>query len=177
MKGVIFTEFLGMVADRFSEDMVDDIIEASDLPSGGAYTAVGIYDHGEIVSLVGALSDRSGTPVADLVKAFGQHLFGRLSVLHPEFVVGIDDAMDFLERVDKVIHVEVLKLYPDAMLPRFDTRREGDRLQMIYRSPRGMEDLAEGLIHGCLGHFGQELRMERHKRPDGSTEFNLERLR
>ena len=177
MKGVIFTDFLGMVADRFSEDMVDDIIEASDLPSGGAYTAVGIYDHGEIVSLVGALSDRSGTPVADLVKAFGQHLFGRLSLLHPEFVVGIDDAMDFLERVDKVIHVEVLKLYPDAMLPRFDTRREGDRLQMIYRSPRGMEDLAEGLIHGCLGHFGQELRMERHKRPDGSTEFNLERLR
>ena len=51
MKGVIFTEFLGMVADRFSEDMVDDIIEASDLPSGGAYTAVGIYDHGEIVAL------------------------------------------------------------------------------------------------------------------------------
>lgn len=177
MKGVIFTEFLGMVSDRFSEDMVDDIIEASDLPSGGAYTSVGIYDHGEIVALVGALSERSGTPVADLVKAFGQHLFGRLSLLHPEFVVGIDDAMDFLERVDKVIHVEVLKLYPDAMLPRFDTRREGDRLQMIYRSPRGMEDLAEGLIHGCLGHFGQELRMERHKRPDGSTEFNLERLR
>jgi len=177
MKGIVLTEFLGMVSDRFSEDMVDDIIEASDLPSGGAYTSVGIYDHGEIVALVGALSDRSGTPVADLVKAFGQHLFGRLSVLHPEFVVGIDDAMDFLERVDKVIHVEVLKLYPDAMLPRFDTRREGDRLQMIYRAPRGMEDLAEGLIHGCLGHFGQELRMERHKRPDGSTEFNLERLR
>lgn len=176
MKGVIFTEFLGMVADRFSEDMVDDIIEASDLPSGGAYTSVGVYDHGEIVALVDALATRTGAPVPDLVKAFGHHLFGRLSVLHPEFVCGIDDALDFLERVDKVIHVEVLKLYPDAMLPRFDTTRDGDRLQMIYRSPRGMEDLAEGLIKGCLGHFAQELRMERHKRPDGSTEFNLERL-
>jgi hypothetical protein len=91
-------------------------------------------------------------------------------------VCGIDDALDFLERVDKVIHVEVLKLYPDAMLPRFDTTRDGHRLQMIYRSPRGMEDLAEGLIKGCLGHFAQELRMERHKRTDGSTEFNLERM-
>ena len=177
MKGVIFTEFLGMVEDRFSENMVDDIIEASDLPSGGAYTSVGIYDHGEIVQLVGALSERSGTPVAELVKAFGQHLFGRLSVLHPEFVCGIDDAMDFLESVDKVIHVEVLKLYPDAMLPTFDTQRDGDHLRMIYRSPRGMEDLAEGLITGCMGHFGQTLHMERHKRPDGSTEFNLERPR
>jgi hypothetical protein len=156
--------------------MVDDIIEASDLPSGGAYTSVGIYDHAEIVALVDALSTRTGAPVPDLVKAFGHHLFGRLSALHPEFVCGIDDALDFLERVDKVIHVEVLKLYPDAMLPRFDTTRDGHRLQMIYRSPRGMEDLAEGLIKGCLGHFAQELRMERHKRTDGSTEFNLERM-
>ncbi len=174
MKGVIFTEFLGMVAGRFSEEMVDDIIDDADLPSGGAYTSVGRYDHSEIVSLVGALSGRTGAPVPDLVKAFGHHLFGRLSALHPEFLLGVGDALDFLESVDKVIHVEVLKLYPDAMLPRFDTTRDGKRLQMIYSSPRGMEDLAEGLIRGCAEHFSQDLHIERHARPDGSTEFNLE---
>ena len=176
MKGMVFTEFLGMVADRFSENMVDDIIEDSDLPSGGAYTSVGLYDHSEIVKLVESLSHRTGAPAPDLVKAFGHHLFGRLQTMHPEFVCGIDDALDCLESVDKVIHVEVMKLYPDAMLPRFETSREGNRLQMIYRSPRGMEDLAQGLIEGCMEHFSQVVRMERHKRPDGSTEFNLERL-
>lgn len=41
MKGVVFTAFLEMVASQFSEDMVDDIIDAAQLPSGGAYTAVG----------------------------------------------------------------------------------------------------------------------------------------
>lgn len=45
MKGIIFTEFLEMVEDRFSPEIADRIIEASDLPSRGVYTAVGTYDH------------------------------------------------------------------------------------------------------------------------------------
>jgi len=44
MKGIIFTEFLEMVEDRFSPEIADRIIEAADLPSGGAYTAIGTYD-------------------------------------------------------------------------------------------------------------------------------------
>ncbi len=45
MKGVVFTEFIEMVEDQFSADMVDDIIDDAQPPSGGAYTAVGTYDH------------------------------------------------------------------------------------------------------------------------------------
>ncbi len=67
MKGLVFTEFLDMVEQRFSADMVDDIIEASDLPSGGAYTAVGTYSHSEIVALVQQLAIRTGIAVPDLL--------------------------------------------------------------------------------------------------------------
>lgn len=35
MKGVVFTEFLEMVEARFSADLVDDVIDAANLPSGG----------------------------------------------------------------------------------------------------------------------------------------------
>lgn len=52
MKGIVFTEFLEMVADKFSADTVDTIIEEADPPSGGAYTAVGTYDFAEMASLV-----------------------------------------------------------------------------------------------------------------------------
>ena len=55
MKGVVFTEFVEMVEARFGLPMLDRIIEAAQLPSGGAYSAVGTYDHGEMVQLVGAL--------------------------------------------------------------------------------------------------------------------------
>ena len=83
MKGVVFTEFLDMVEQRFSPDMVDDIIEDANLPSGGAYTAVGTYPHDEMVALVVALSARSGAAVPDLLRAFGEYLFGRFVQGYP----------------------------------------------------------------------------------------------
>lgn len=58
MKGMVFTEFLDFVAARFGDDMVDDIVEASPLESGGAYTAVGTYSHGEMVALCSAPASR-----------------------------------------------------------------------------------------------------------------------
>ena len=77
MKGVVFTEFLGMVEQQFSADMADDIIDDADLPHGGAYTAVGTYPFDEMVALIVALSRRSGIEVPVLIHAFGQYLFGR----------------------------------------------------------------------------------------------------
>ncbi|MCX7200840.1 MAG: hypothetical protein NTV17_00650 [Burkholderiales bacterium] len=41
MKGMIFTEFLELVERTYSPEMADDLIDASNLPSGGAYTSVG----------------------------------------------------------------------------------------------------------------------------------------
>lgn len=70
MRGIVFTEFMSMVSDVMSEDMVDDIIEDCDLPNGGAYTQVGTYPHEEILALVTALSQRSGISVHDLCVTF-----------------------------------------------------------------------------------------------------------
>ena len=155
MKGVVFTEFLEMVENRFSADMVDDIIDDADLPSGGSYTAVGTYPHEEIVALVLALSQRSGLAVRDLLLAFGEHLFGRFVRGYPAFFVGITDALTFLAGIEEIIHAEVRKLYPDAELPRFDVAQHtSGRLVLIYDSRRHFEDLAEGLMRGCIAHFG-----------------------
>jgi hypothetical protein len=56
MKGLVFREFIDLVETKFGDDIVDEIIEAADLPSGGAYPAVGTYPHSEMVSLVVELS-------------------------------------------------------------------------------------------------------------------------
>src|SRR6266540_2882152 len=120
MKGMIFTEFLEMVEDHFSPEVADRIIEACHLPSGGAYTAVGTYDHHEMVQLVTELSRESGIAVPALLHLFGKHLFGRFVANYPQFFEGIDSAFDFLEKIHSYIHVEVRKLYPDAELPSFE---------------------------------------------------------
>ena len=162
MKGVIFTEFMEMVENTFSMDMVDDIIDDAQPASGGAYTAVGTYDHQEMVNLVVALSRRSGIAVPELLKAFGSYLFGRFVINYPAFFVNKHDALDFLMDIEDIIHPEVLKLYPDAELPRFDVDRESpNRLTLVYRSQRHFEDVADGLIQGCIQHFGGAITVSR----------------
>jgi hypothetical protein len=158
MKGMVFTEFLEMVEDRFSPEVADGIIEACDLPSGGAYTAVGTYDHNEIIQLVMHLSTETGISVPDLLRTFGQHLFGRFIDSYPQFFEGVESTFEFLENIENYIHVEVRKLYPDADLPSFayDASEPGC-LTMLYQSKRPFAHLAEGLILGCIAYFGETI--------------------
>jgi hypothetical protein len=177
MKGIVYTEFLEMVETKFSIELAEQMIEGCQLPSGGSYTAVGTYDHRELLQLVGQLSQLTGIQVPKLVQAFGQHLFGRFSVAYPHLFEGIDGTLDFLQRVDGYIHVEVRKLYPDAQLPRFDTRLTGpNKLELIYHSQLPFGDLAEGLIRGCAAHFGEEIEILRQacsENEGGGTRFML----
>ena len=177
MKGIVFSEFSDMVEERFSLEILDRIISQADLPSGGAYTSVGTYDHREILVLVECLSRETGVPSDELVKTFGQHLAARFSILYPAFFDRVDDVFGFLASIENHVHVEVRKLYPDAELPRFRTELVGDRkMKMIYESRHPFADLAEGLIIGCSAHFGEKLSIERTEENDDTlrrTEFVL----
>lgn len=162
MKGVVFTSFLEMVEGSHGLDMVDDIIDACDLPSGGSYTAVGTYDHTEIVALVVALHEKTGVSVADLLGTFGEHLFSILIQSYPQFGAHLTSSLDMFESIENYIHVEVRKLYPDAELPTFQCDRIApDKLKMIYQSSRHFEDLCEGLIRGALKHFAETAEITR----------------
>ncbi len=168
MRGVVFTEFLDLVEEKFSADMVDSIIDASDLESGGAYTSLGTYAHSEMVQLVTHLSGETGVAVPDLLKLFGEHLFGRFNTNFPNFFEGINHAFEFLMNLEDYIHVEVRKLYPDAELPKFEYEKPADnQLVMIYSSTRPFGDLAEGLMIGCIKHYGKPIEIERENLASG----------
>jgi hypothetical protein len=179
MKGIVFTEFLEMVEKRFDPAMVDRIILAAHLPSGGAYTAVGTYDHGEMWSLLAALSKATDTPVPDLLRGFGQHLFGRFALGFPHYFASAGSTFEFLANLNGMIHVEVRKLYPDAELPHFEVlERTASRMVLVYQSARHFADLAEGLIQGCAEHFREALAIGRENLAAGSVSrvrFTLER--
>ena len=177
MKGLVFSEFLEFVEERFSPKMSDDIIEGCDLPSGGIYTSVGTYHHKELVDLVSALSDKSGTPVPGLVRAFGQHLFGRLTGIFPHFVQSASSTFELLRSVEDYIHVEVRKLYPDAELPTFEFESpHPSQLIVIYRSRRPLADLAHGMMAGAIEYFGENICIERSSTSgvdDSAVKFTL----
>lgn len=160
MKGIVFTEFLGMVRQTFSEDMADDIIDDARLPHGGAYTAVGTYPFGEMAAMVTALSRRSGTTTPALLHAFGQYLFGRFAMLYPAFIDQANGTIALVASIEHVIHSEVRKLYPDAELPAFQVEHHhSHHLSIVYHSPRCLSALAHGLIDGALAHYGESGRI------------------
>lgn len=155
MKGVVFTVFQEMIEDNFGLEMYDRLIQSCDLPSDAAYTAVGTYDHTELMQLVGRLSMETGTPVPELVKAFGKHLFGALATAYPQFAEEVDNSIDFLASIEDYIHVEVKKLYPDAELPTFEFEQTGEQQwELRYFSTRPFADLCEGLVLASIEHFG-----------------------
>ncbi|MCM2291279.1 heme NO-binding domain-containing protein [Allorhizobium sp. BGMRC 0089] len=176
MKGVIFTEFLQFVAKSWDENLVDDLLDAADLPSGGAYTTVGTYDHREIVTLLRLLSQKSGLDDAELLQRYGRHLALRFAQDFPEFFDRCACLFDFLASVDAYVHVEVRKLYPDAELPNFEILQQKDSLfSMIYRSARGMEALAMGLIEGAAIHYGVSIALQAEKRSEAVI-FTIEEM-
>jgi hypothetical protein len=167
MKGILFTELVEMIEERYSPEMADRVLCNADLASGGAYTSVGRYPSQEWMAIVRSLSSETGVPGNVLVRAFGEHLFGRFKQLYPDMLRS-GDAFSLFESVDGFIHVEMRKLHPDAELPTFRcSRPDASSLIMDYYSPRPLADLAEGLIQGALRHFAENVEVHRHDFPGG----------
>ncbi len=151
-----------MVESEFGYEMVDLIITNSKVPRHGAYTSVGTYNHTELFALVQALGKKTGIPLATLLFQFGQYMFKVFVQKYPHYFEKRDNAFAFLADVEHTIHVEVQKLYPEAELPGFEIKWEGDReFRMLYTSNRKMADFAEGLIVACLSYFGEKANVTR----------------
>lgn len=156
MKGIVFREFLEMIELEFGYAMVDQIIEKADIASNGAYTSVGTYPHGKIFKLVKQLSLILNIEEEKLFSAYGEYAFGSFMKAYPYLTVNYHSAFDLLSHVQGTIHVEVLKLYPDAELPLIEiTESTENKMIMRYKSNRRMSDFAEGLIRACLKYFNE----------------------
>ena len=162
MRGVIFTEFIALVEEKFGIVMADQVLASPGLATGGSYTAVGTYDHREMLTLVGALAERTGLPADELCKVFGEWLFPKLARGFDFAVRPYADAFAFLGALDGIIHDEVRTLYPDAELPHVPVVCVSEHeLVLEYRSHRPFADVAEGLLRGCLAWYGDRADMRR----------------
>ncbi|MCY2962152.1 MAG: heme NO-binding domain-containing protein [Planctomycetota bacterium] len=179
MKGVVFTEFLDFADGRLGAAVVEGALVNCDLKSGGAYTAVGTYDHEELVAILSEICRQTGHSANALLRDFGEHLFATLARGYPVLLETSSDSFSLLEKVEGVIHVEVRKLYPDAQLPTFKHERLGPHeLVLDYHSERAFGDLADGLLRGCFAHFKESVEMTREEAAgSGGTQirFHLKR--
>ncbi|MDA0147777.1 heme NO-binding domain-containing protein [Vibrio sp. LaRot3] len=161
MKGIIFTEFMDLVEEKFGLEVLDKVLTESG--DEGVYTSVGSYDHKDLVKLIVQLSKESGISPEDLQKVFGQSVFNNLYSTLPQSasLAECKNSFQFVRLVEDYIHVEVKKLYAEANPPKFEFISETEtELVFDYRSARCMSHVCLGLVAGCADHFGEEINIE-----------------
>jgi hypothetical protein len=156
MKGRVFTELFAHVEQKYSADMVDDIIDAAQLPHDGSYTSTGSYPFQEMVALISALTTATGQSLPTVLESFGTHCFESWVSYAPQFFSKSRDLFDILEGIDNFHEVEVRKLYPDAELPSFVPEARTEKVLLLgYHSCKPLAPLALGVIRGAAAHVGQ----------------------
>lgn len=154
MKGMVFDMLRDMVEEHYGLQGWDAVLERAG--SDGLYISTQTYPDEELIGLVVAATDVTGRDANDLVFAFGEYMVTEFYKRFPVFFDRSHGLIDFLLSVDRMVHVEVRKLYPDAGLPSFSyTDRAEHEVTMHYRSTRKLCRLAEGLISGSARHFGE----------------------
>lgn len=172
---MIFTEFLELVEEKFGLAMVDQIINASELMSGGAYTSIGTYEFSEMLQLVTHLSNNTNIAVDDLLLVYSEHLFKALVNMHPDLVSHYKDPMDLVASIENHIHVEVLKIYPDAQLPTFEIiARHENSMILDYKSDKALYMLGKGLMIETFKLFKVPVKIDFTKMNEAGTHVRFE---
>ena len=170
MKGIVFTEFLELVEQKFGLEMVDRIITQSNLESKGIYTAIGTYEFSEMLQLLQNLHNNTGIEINDLLRIYGEYFFSVLESNYGRLIARYSTPLDMLASIEKHIHVEVQKIYPDASLPTFDVvSLKENSLEMIYKSDKAMHHFGLGLMTKTFEHFDKKANIIMEKiKPDGT---------
>ena len=174
MKGIIFTEFLDLVEEKFGLAMVDKIINQSNLASEGIYTSIGTYNFSEMLQLLKHLSANTSISIDDLLLVYGEHLFLVLGNSYPGLLDTFSDPIEMLSSIEDHIHIEVRKIYPDAELPTFIIEEKtANSLIMNYKSSRAMHHFGLGLMNKTFAYFNQKASIVLEKIKEDGTEVKF----
>ncbi len=174
MKGIVFTEFLDLVEDKFGLEMVDKIINQSTLESKGIYTSIGTYSFSEMLQLLNHLSKNTNISIDNLLLVYAEHFFSVIEKSYPGLLATYKDPIEMLSSIENHIHIEVRKIYPDAELPEFTVEEKTENsLIMIYKSNRAMHHFGLGLMNKTFEHFNATATIALEKIKEDGTEVKF----
>lgn len=164
MMGLIFNEFLDF-ADAQRPGRGRTLLSIVGRATAMRYEPFERYDYDELLTLARIVARGEGVTPGDVLRRFGTRLFERLTVLCPAFRGRGQDALTFLQGVEE-LPCAAAGSDMAADLLRIRCRELGSGvLEVEYSSVRNLADLAEGMIRGCIAHFGGGVELERDDLP------------
>ena len=174
MKGIVFTEFLDLVEEKFGLEMVDAIISQFKLESKGVYTSIGTYSFSELLQLLQNLQTKTGISIDNLLLIYGEHFFSVIETNYKDLLSSYNDPIEMLASIENHIHVEVRKIYTDAELPTFIIKEKTKKtLILIYKSSRSMHHFGLGLMNKTFEHFNSKATIVLEKIKKDGTEVKF----
>jgi Haem-NO-binding len=179
MKGIIFNTLESFICEGWGDDTYEEILSLCPLKTKEPFVGPGTYPDTDLVMIASQAAQKLGLPLGDALRAFGHYAFPKLATKVPALVDKNAGAKAFLLSIDSVVHVEVRKLYPHAITPKFDYDDIDKKNALIihYSSKRQMCTLMEGLIDGVAEYFGTTIRYEQRQCTgcgDARCEFHLQ---
>lgn len=159
MKGAVFIALQDMLVEQQGLATWHKIVDGAG--TEGIYTSTLNYEDSEMMALVDQVCAVLSLNREQALRHFGVYLFDFLHKGFPMFADAKADFFSFIESINGVIHIEVLKLDEKARTPNISVSRNlDDSATLLYHSDRKLCYLAEGLLIGAANHYGIKIHIE-----------------
>mgnify|MGYP001797273030 CR=1 FL=1 len=179
MIGFVFREFVDFVETKFGSQVLSSIRTAANTPEVESFDDEAEYDERYLFNLVECLHRATGISQNDIVRIFGKHLFARLVVNYQSYLKPADSSFEFMQQVENLANRQIKQVNPESSLKLEYNPESTDRMIMVYQSCDEYTDLTEGLMKGCIEHFGEKVVIEKEEHAEegqSSVTFSLVKI-
>jgi len=159
MKGIVFNILEALIVEKFGDETMEDIY--SNVQFSGdilPFISPETYPDSDLFAIVSFLSKKTLIPVDDLIFQFGKFMFPVFFDKYPIFFKNINSPIEFLKSVNDIIHVEVKKIFEEAVPPLVIVDQiNKNKIELKYHSERKLCKLLEGLLEGLAIHYNKKI--------------------
>ncbi|MFB6130984.1 MAG: heme NO-binding domain-containing protein [Salinigranum sp.] len=161
MHGIVLKQLKDFVVETEGLDAWQAVLEEAGL-SGSVFVPVTEYPDEDVLALVAAATELTGSDPEVLLEAFGRFLVGPLVETYGVHVDREWTGLELVANVERYIHEALrAKRLSTYTPPKLEAEWRGDdSVGVVYRSERGFCHLARGIIVGVGRHFEEPFDVE-----------------
>ena len=157
MHGIIHLELQKFVEHVHGKETWRELLRRAGVESE-IYTPLRAYPDEQVVNLVSAAVEATGTPAADILEAFGEFLVPTYLSVYGVLVRPEWRTLELIEHTEEVIHRVVRTRQPGARPPSLSVERVGPHeIVVLYTSARRLCAVARGIVRGVAKHFEEHV--------------------